>query len=388
MTKTFPYTLLAGLLLIAWNDAIAEEHSPARVNARELPPPAIAIIENAERLQSGQYRCQGMLKATHRVMTPRHDRDHETTSEFDLSIEAEFDFDSDRISFRSKRARVDGPAQNMRTADQYRWYLNIPGLTVELRGTESFRTAILHPPTPWTELWPNQLAQRYPQPVYDPRLLGWAGWDWLGRSFEEFVDVSFLNRELRTFDEGSGIQRIESWTEAEGEIRYVLTLWVDETQGGQPVRSSYQWVDMKKPEEVGGNNLSTTYANSEQSWEKHNDVWVLKTLDLHFDQAGIYDLQLSFDWQNVNQPIPAERFDWKKSWKFGSDYHQVLDQRLGGRGFFITRHKPGRPYEVPLPRPLDAAKPSARRWPWLLAGNVAVISLFTGWLARRYVVKQ
>lgn len=390
MTNIVICNIAIGLIISFAQSGEAQEPGSPAADHQGIPPAVIAIIENGERLRSGQYRCQGNLKATHWTLSPQHRRENETTSEYELTIEADFDFDTDRVSFRSKHSHIGGPAENMATADKYRWYLNVPGLTVELRGTENRRTAFLHSPIPWDELWPNQVSRRVPQPVYDPRLLGWGGWDSLPSSFEEFVESSFIDRELTVIDEGGGIQKIEVRHPVDTKSVHVSTFWIDEQQGWQPVRSSFSWFDPRQtPDAKARNEGRKPYEDSQQTWENHGGVWVMKSLSLQ-NRRGTAEkhLQLSFDWENVNQPIPADRFDWTKSWKYGTDYHYLIDKRLGGREIDITDNKRGRPYEISLPRSIEAPVARPNRVWWLVPVNIALISCALGWFARRHLVRQ
>ncbi|MBX7243882.1 MAG: hypothetical protein K1X53_00180 [Candidatus Sumerlaeaceae bacterium] len=380
-----------GTFCLAAIAVIAQSSGPRQAHSEEpsLPPAVVAILENAERLRSGQYRVQGLLKLTHWREGKNYEKLDVREESFDSLVEADFDFDAGLSSFRRKRVRT--ASEGAGAAEEYRWYLAIPDLCVILRGNESSRTAILQPPTLWTEIWRDECSHMLPQPVFDPRSLGWGGMHTLCRSFHQFVDVWLRNPkcELRSIEEQGGVQRIESWFEVgSGQMR-VLTLWCDERQGWQPVRSSLRTVYVsptKNAEEL--NRAMKASEESEQSWEQRGEVWVMNSLWTHSRGGNTEnDWQLTFDWQNVNQPVPVGRFDWR-NWRYPTDYTEVEDHRLGkGREVNVSDHR-GPPYERDLPaaRFDSPVEKGSRRWLVLLNGFF--IFLVVGWFASKLVRRR
>lgn len=375
---------LAVTLLFVHAPLFADEPSEVNVHNRDkLPVPVLAVMENGRRLRSGQYHATGLFTVQDSFeIDGKHERRRDV---FDEIMESDFDFDSGQTFFRCKRSlQGDRLPGKMRFADEYRWYLSIPGLTAILRGNEVNRTALLYQPRPWEEIWRNEINSTSLMPVYDPRLLGWSGL--MSTSFEDTIRIIFQERALSEIPEENGIHRIEYRHHVENDLYVIYTWWCDEKQGWQPVRYLSR-VDEKAKVRPRPKNSPPVppLTQADVSWEQHGDVWVVKSLVVE-DNGGNSTLQLAFDWKNVNQRIPGERFDWK-NWRQNQDYHEALDLRLGvDRAISITTRR-GSPYERDLEIPLTQPQPIDTRY-WFLVVNLIVIAFGLGWLSTRLSVKR
>lgn len=164
------------------------------------------------------------------------------------------------------------------------------------------------------------------------------------------------------------------------------TIWFDESQDFAPIRYECLVAKRRNGKIVKPSEWPKAAEHSASvSWRKLANVWVPTSL-LNEDKEGLRDepyeatsvrqMALTFDWESVNQPVPAKLFEPAD---LGADNPvPVLDMRLGGKPIIVSHPSIPDPEKLRhIQQAAEAAqrqeKPSDRRW--LVFGVVAVICL-------------
>jgi len=84
-------------------------------------------------------------------------------------------------------------------------------------------------------------------------------------------------------------------------------LWLDRTNGYTPVRHELRYLDRSGPVPTWQAKPRET---SEVTWEQVSAVWIPRTFSLTLERApGVKaSVELAFEWEAVNQPVPEEQF--------------------------------------------------------------------------------
>jgi len=387
----------------------------------KLPIEVLAIRENAQRLRSAEFIATGTItlefhaKKEFRDKMPRFEFDRErferdrerlreTTEnrngnpvfetaqmegrarrieQYDETVNVVVDYDNDRIALRRTRRQTVGESSTF-GALRRAWFIGTPQQTiiVNARDQPDLDIAIRGPVSSTSEI------KGFLGPVLNARSMGWGGLDDLylqyGPDGTAFLDVNADQIDIT--DEGDGIRRLEISNMVDNDATLpavVQTWWCDERQGFQPVRYTTKGRHLNEttPVQRMYNETAKNRTESEFSWVKIGNVWVLKTLDIRARRLD-HDVhwQLAFDWKSVNEPVSNDHFDWH-AWDLPKG-SQVVDLRMGeDKPILIERV--GDPQEAALPQAPNRKLPgNTHRW-FLILVNVIVLSFLGGLYLKR-----
>lgn len=364
--------IVATVLLVAMCGSVAADPTVV-IDADSLVK---TIRENAERLRAGEFVATGTF--TWRLF--ERDKTGRLTSEepkeinlYQESIVCAFDFDKSYFSFRRERRPSEGARKQPSLLFQY---VGLPHHSVFLESQDDKRINVkVQEPG-----FPESDGRIFVQPVFDPRVIGFAGILKLHGRFEDLFKDYFPDEPTTVHSHGSGIWRLNRHSSVNSARGYGITRswWCDETQGLQPVKYSQQHVaDDAAPGAARYNQQSRPSQESEVTWSQASGIWVPTHLKL-FGEAyqSDYRLQLEIDWRNVNRPVSEEVFDWRK-WDLPLGT-VVYDDRLHGDAP-VMLSVIGSSLEVDLP-PLHGDRKAF--WP-LIVANSAAVGAIMGYLAKK-----
>jgi hypothetical protein len=326
----------------------------------------LAIRDNARGLLNGKAVARGTIRFE--LRDENAPKNPARIVECEEVLEFAFDYAANRISFQRRRERIAGDGFPQLDDFQLAGLVSTPELSLQIsqtKGSLGHSVGIYEPIVDWKRL------PRYLDPVVDIRVVSLASYDSLFGPFEDFA--TFLESDAITVtDEGGGIRRLQGSDDTDLTYRY----WTDERVGLQVVRQqttrdeqAYQSRGLRVP----------VVSESETTWTQINGTWIPVSLTMQTRaRLTTTRLQLTFDWQSVNQGVTDDAFDWQ-AWDLPSGAF-VVDQRLG-RDKSIYLRDFSMPDEVQFPiRPKST---TVRRQRIMILGNVIVAGLVAGWFVNR-----
>ncbi|MFV0441958.1 MAG: hypothetical protein ACK5Q5_00150 [Planctomycetaceae bacterium] len=308
------------------------------------------------------------------------------TETYEESLRAAFDYDQDRFFFWRERRLSSGEASRYPPAQTAGLSLS-PESTIKIRGHGSPELDVaIEPAADLTARNPRQNPTIHPTfvPVLDARTMGTGGYRELSYDRGRTFMGPPATGDVVVNDLGNGIRTLV-WTrvfnDATPDVRSQIYTWTcDASQGFQPIR--FERKEGPPPESVKNPYPPLPpFDEAQYSWTFVNEVWVLKSLDLLFRDGRVTEQwQLSFDWQSVNKPVPAESFDWK-SWHL-NEGSEVVDLRHDPERPIVIE-RVGQATEVPIAPPRSNGN-DGFRW-WMLLFSLCVTSLLAGLLVRRSI---
>ena len=296
----FPRALLRlavvalALLSLCVDDALA-----AKVDREEAVFALMAMKDSRERLISGVFRASGRAQSG-----DDYTRALDVYQAFDYSADL-YRMDETETVLGERARREADPRRNVRTEK----FARNRDASTHFLGRQDVEI---------------ERPEHRPQPsftVFDVRTVGIMSWSAFKRG-ASFADLfpKLLERKITVFSqEANGLIKI-AWEMGESREAQLI-VWLDSKRGHSPVRLELR-VRMNPEDE-----WSAIKATSEATWEEVNGVWVPKTVVLvnHFNATKTYEL--AFEWESVNEPVPAKLFTWHG---FDLPSHTlILDNRLG-----------------------------------------------------------
>ncbi|MDA1053650.1 MAG: hypothetical protein O3C40_24645 [Planctomycetota bacterium] len=196
--------------------------------------------------------------------------------------------------------------------------------------------------------------------AFDVRALGLAGPISMdaGRTYQTMVQT-FLSRDAPVVERLANRVTTISYVVMGGELRE--TLWIDEKRGYVPFRTELRINIPDFPRSASFPDTEHYEQEIEVGWDNRGGTWVPISVSAN---TKTISLELAFDWESVNQPVPADLFT-PEGLKV-PDHTLMIDHRLGEA--IVLGNMQG-----PLPKGPTLKDPGVeRRW-WLIGLNTALI---------------
>lgn len=335
--------------------------------AAELPIEVLAIRDNGRSLINGKVTARGSFR--YEASNGRSEQSVDQAVDCDEVLEFAFDHATNRSSFRRTRRRTRGEDFPHLDDFEVAGLIATPQYSLQIaqsRGSKAPSVGVYEP------IVDPKRIPRYLAPLIDLRVVSLATYDNLSGPFDAYTQ--FLESDtVKVIPEGGGITRIEGQDESRQMYRY----WTDERSGHQVIRhqttqDEQAYLSRRLPVPV--------VAESETAWTSINGVWVPRSLTLRStSRQSVTRLDLTFDWQSVNQGVSDDDFQWE-NWALPPGAF-VVDQRLG-RDQPIYLRDYSLPDEVALAAPPRAQTVRTQRF--LILINVIAAGLLTGWLVRTW----
>ena len=323
-----------------------------------------AIIENVERLQSGEFSAVGTLELG---------EGGAEVSQYGEVIDVTFDHPNQLIRFRRVRQLENGAINGRLGNGSTSSVILSPDKSIEVgRGLSGKASVSIKNPC-----LPRELPE-FQQPVFDVRSLGLVEYGLLSTRIDEVMPgIARLWESAQVVDEAGGeLLRVEL-----NDVRYPdqnlgvrVTIWLDRRQGLQPIRTTYTAMKFDA-EEI--DEPPKPYSSTEISWIEFDGVWVPDSTDISaVTSAGQQRLRLGFEWKSVNRAIPDESFQVSSL---------DLPNKTAIADLRLSRDQPvliGRIGEV-LERDVPSEVPGKTAGHWVLMLNIAIGGILLGWLVRR-----
>lgn len=337
------------------------------------PPAVLRIVDNMQRITTGEYTCQSHAsKTTHR---------EGVVSQSDDSIQCVFDRTSGKQCFLRTRVNAEGASKTTMDGDEVGRFVTFPDHVITVTGKlgQNGWSVGIHPFRD-----PKNAGSRF-SPVFDIRTIPFVKYQHLANDFDE-MRVCFNGAAVRELPE-SGLTEIQlNW---DAQVHRWLT---DPKQGGQVTRytvtndqetleRSIRAIEARYPDRPPLFRPNPVVVESTTSWEQQGEVWVPSKYHHESRETGsVITLDLDFHWKSVNQPIPSSRFHWK-SWDLPNET-RVFDMRLGeGQGLLVDVI--GNPREIPLTTEAQKDLFTSTRVKVLYANLVVVAAILGFWLAQQ-----
>jgi hypothetical protein len=339
-----------------------------RATSADIKPEEVELAEfvlqgmktNRDLLQSGVFRTRGRKKlAAEPGAIPAMDEPIEYFCAFDFA-RGMFRFDAQdwaRIGFSEDTARAKQGVVEVSKSDGK--YVRTPKSSLHWSGHVPYRLIVDDPNSE-----PSRLEM-----VFDVRCLGMGFRHDLER-FVEFPRLCELLSEQNIVEvakEGN-VYRI-AWLY--GKYRNLKrTIWFDEQRGYSPIR-----LEGIAP----ASSPSATKQICEVSWDKLSDVWVPLTLCLEKVKGDKqeYKLDMAFEWESVNTPVPDRAFAAEG---LGLPPSTEMVSTQLGKPVSLGRVA-GRPEDPPLP---EGDSAWTTRVVAVSIGLAIILMLLVTWTVRRY----